>query len=130
MSAIKIIIKVNPHSLVDLITNSSTEIFVVNTDKTIQIVQEMIDEIQNKYPNEYDHQLEVYALRACELNEIFDFYEIRKAKRFLEANGYEITKKVDATPYLAIKGERGGLDPRVNNFIHDNFEVVYYDNEF
>lgn len=121
------IIRVNPHSLVDLITNSSTEIFVVNTDKTVEVVREMIDEIQGKYPNEYGHRLHVGIADPWQLNDFFGIYDLEDAKRYLEANGYEVTKKDEAISYITISAERGGLASEVHNFINDNFEVVHYD---
>lgn len=49
----KLIIKI--HSFVDIITNSSTSIFVVNTDKTLEVVDELI-----KYECEKAKELDWY----------------------------------------------------------------------
>lgn len=38
-------ILINHHSFVDVITNSSTELFVCDTDKTIEMVEEIIQSI-------------------------------------------------------------------------------------
>jgi hypothetical protein len=43
------IIKISPHSFVDLITNSSSELFVCDTDKSIQLVKEIMVSLLTKY---------------------------------------------------------------------------------
>jgi hypothetical protein len=46
-------IAISVHSFIDVITNSSTELFVCNTEKTIEAVKEALVVIMNKFrPNE------------------------------------------------------------------------------
>lgn len=40
---------VNAHSFVDVITNSSTELFVCNTDKTIKQIADILQELLTNY---------------------------------------------------------------------------------
>jgi hypothetical protein len=48
----KQILIINPHSMVDVITNSSTELFVCDTEKTIAVVKEILE--SNKAVNGYE----------------------------------------------------------------------------
>ena len=41
------IVIINPHSIVDVITNSSTELFIIPTDKTVEFVKEILQEAIN-----------------------------------------------------------------------------------
>lgn len=122
------------HSFVDVITNSSTELFVCNTDKSVDMVKSLIDEMQAKFPNEYGHMLHVDISNKYELQEAFGYMDENdeeKAISFLKHKGYEIT---DPDPsksktYISISAERGGMDERVADFIRDTFNVIHYTSE-
>lgn len=43
----KVLFVIHPHSIVDVITNSSTELFVGTTDKTIEVVEEILQDLLN-----------------------------------------------------------------------------------
>ena len=43
------IIVINNHSFVDTITNSSTELFVCDTGKSLELVKELLQELTNTY---------------------------------------------------------------------------------
>ena len=51
------ILSLKPHSFIDVITNSSTELFVCNTDKTIKVTKEILqkkwDAFRELYKEEY-----------------------------------------------------------------------------
>lgn len=54
-------ILMNVHSFVDVITNSSTELFVCNTNKSIDTVKEILNDLILKYKidesdTDYDHE--------------------------------------------------------------------------
>ena len=58
-------IVIHPHSIVDLITNSSTELFVIDTDKSIETVKEIlqkesIDYFKEIY-NEWKDRVEYFC---------------------------------------------------------------------
>lgn len=57
----KQILLIKPHSFIDVITNSSTELFVCAEDKTMEMVEQLISEYAPKatwyslrYPNEHE----------------------------------------------------------------------------
>ena len=42
------------HSFVDVITNSSTELFIIDKEKGLEMVKEIVEEGLKKYPSEYN----------------------------------------------------------------------------
>lgn len=50
------------HSFVDLITNSSTELFVCDTDKSLEMVKDIVEKIINNYYDElgYDERPDIW----------------------------------------------------------------------
>lgn len=65
------------HSFVDVITNSSTELFVCNTDKTIEAVKEILKKIIDGYNMMSDSN---YSMDVFEEPWIFNLEEYRKWK--------------------------------------------------
>ena len=53
----KIIIITSPHSIADAITNSSTEIFVVDKSKTREVYQELIDILCKMHDIDYESRI-------------------------------------------------------------------------
>lgn len=53
----KILLRVKPHSFVDVITNSSTELFTCNTNKSVEMVEELLKELLNTYNKLKDSNL-------------------------------------------------------------------------
>lgn len=56
------IYKIPIHSFIDVITNSSTEIYVSTHDKSIELMKEFINEIMKStgHPFEFDDYFEIY----------------------------------------------------------------------
>jgi len=57
-------VKINFHSFVDVITNSSTELFVLDTDKSVEMVKELLQQAIDLH-NSIDKT-------KCTFEEIFD----------------------------------------------------------
>jgi hypothetical protein len=51
-------ILIKPHSIVDVITNSSSELFVCKTDKEIQIVKELLQDMLNIHNKCYNSDIQ------------------------------------------------------------------------
>lgn len=123
---------ISVHSFVDVITNSSTELFVCDTDKSVETVRAMVDEMQGKYPNEYGHTLHTDAMSTDDwrIQEFSGIYaDEEDIVKHLEMKGYTVTKPTEkpVSKYIEISAERGGLDPRVKEFIESTFNVIHYD---
>lgn len=73
----------NIHSMVDVITNSSTELFVLDTDKTLETVKEILQEainLHNKATGSNDQFSDIfqdpyYGSGENELDGCGDYYE-------------------------------------------------------
>jgi hypothetical protein len=125
---------ISVHSFVDVITNSSTELFVCDTEKSVEMVRQMVDEMQDMYPNEYGHRLytDVISSDDWRLQQIFDCYvDEEDCVKYLKAKGYKVEKlpqeEAAKCSYISISAERGGLHPKVKYFIESNFNVIHYD---
>lgn len=123
------LIKLHPHSIVDLITNSSTEIFVIQTNKTVEVVREIIDEMQKKYPNEYGHYLYTDVANDEDIKALYgyEYMDMDVIIKMMEDLGYIITKNPNFPIFIKLSAERGGLDPTLHQFITENFNVIDYD---
>jgi hypothetical protein len=121
---------INIHSFVDVITNSSTELFVCETDKALDVVKSLVYDLESKYPNEYGHKLMVDVAEDYELQDAFGYIDEEEAIKYLKAKGYKIEEpNEDSAAYISISAERGGLDPRVKEFIEKTFNVIHYTTE-
>ena len=129
------IIIVDVHSFVDVITNSSTELFVCDTDKSVDMVEALVKEIESAHPNEYGHMLSIEKMETEDwrLQEIFSCYidNEEDVVKYLRAKGYTINGPAETpeSKYISISAERGGMDPRVFDFINKNFNVIHYDTD-
>jgi len=122
---------VNVHSFVDIVTNSSTELFVLDIDKSLDLIEEIIKEKEKEFPCEYGYTISVYKgdpYSYCYIdNPINDLEETLK---YLRLKGYKIEepeteKEIEA---IIIECERGCMDKRMIKFIEETFntEVIDY----
>ena len=68
----KILFTIKLHSVIDVITNSSTELFV-GRNQSKQAMDELIREIYPDYLNEYEELLTIDDLTIEQLNQYFDY---------------------------------------------------------
>lgn len=128
----KIIIPI--HSFVDVITNSSTEIFMLDTEKSITTIEEMIKEVEKEYPPEYDFSgcghssgyASVEEAEEWDIKEAYGYYDEEEVVKFLKAMGYTVEKNQDRQRFICIKAERGYMNEGLKEFINNTFEVVYH----
>lgn len=100
-----IIIVNKPHSIVDVITNSSTELFIVDKSKTLEIYQELLDMLMDM---EIDYESEI-----CKFNDSEDNSDIE----LLEGCNPEDLYVINASYHNAI----------LNKFINDFFYTVEWE---
>ncbi|MFA6089869.1 MAG: hypothetical protein WC755_08480 [Candidatus Woesearchaeota archaeon] len=73
----KQILIIPTHSFVDVITNSSTELFVTSTDKTVEAVKEILKEKYDLARNLHFNPDAEY--QTFEVGDVFDILSVRKA---------------------------------------------------
>jgi hypothetical protein len=81
------------HSFVDVITNSSTELFMLETDKSLELVREIVKEKEKEFPPDYGHYVTVDYCDDYFLNEAFGWFndeDIENTIKYLEGKGYTI----------------------------------------
>lgn len=123
---------INVHSFIDVITNSSTELFMLDTDKSLEMVTELVKDKEKEFPPDYGFYVSINYAEDYHINEIFGYLDENEAKDYLIAKGYTVippTENINKK-YICITADRGGMHPKLNDFIRDTFNVVYYGNEF
>ena len=58
----KMLIKIKPHSFVDVITNSSSVTYVIATDSTVKIIKELLEEILKVANISYNHIDDIFKV--------------------------------------------------------------------
>ena len=79
-------IRIYTHSIIDVITNSSSEIFTIETDKTVDFLVEVINNFCEE--NKIKYRFSSYSFDSIE-----EDYDVKEAIELLESYGYVITKK-------------------------------------
>jgi hypothetical protein len=118
------------HSVVDLITNSSTEIYVIDTEQELEMIRAIIKELEEKFPTEYGYHVYADYMEEWELKEMFDYIDEEKAVEYLTALGYKVEKPTDDSKkakYISISCERGCMHPELQKFIESTFKVIDHD---
>lgn len=98
---IKIILK--PHSISDLITNSSSELFIYGGDKTVKIIEELCNELWKLYKEAHKDE-DDYYIRDYE-----DFADIATVTLIDESNVEE--KKKEYEDWYGYR-HRDGYNPK------------------
>lgn len=102
----KRLIVLNNHSFVDVITNSSTELFVSDTDKSIEMIKEVLQTIIDGYNmmngSEYDMSIfgSIYQ---------FNYLEFKKWKKHTKAEIARCQESGDWSSRIPYPGEDSGF---------------------
>ena len=118
------------HSVVDSITNSSTEFFVVDTNLEVSVVESMVKEKEKEFPSEYGYHVYVNKMEEYQLKDMFGYPDEEECVQYLVALGYKVEKPESSTPnirYIQISCERGCINPSLKNFIMSTFTVIKND---
>jgi len=89
------------HSMVDLITNSSTELFVLDTDKSLEVVKEILQDAINLHNKANDSDIS--------FDDIFDEPEFGSGKDALD--GWSSYYKSNIENGIIIKGSSDNSIP-------------------
>jgi len=114
-------IKIPVHSIVDITTNSSSEIFTMETDKTKEFLTEAINSFCKE--NGINFKVTPYSF-----DDIEDDWEVKNAIEFLTEKGFSVTRKDPSKKgyVLLIDRDWQGLE-NLKNFLIQTFnaEVDY-----
>ena len=118
-------ITIKVHSFVDLITNSSTEMFMIDNSHGIEFVK---DAIQARFP-ELMKELSIH-LDEDEFIWEFNQYDKERAIKYLLKMGYTIIEpSADFIPMsIQIYAERGTMPDEFIKFIEEKFNGEYSSN--
>ncbi len=114
---------INIHSFIDVITNSSTELFVCDTEKTIMEVTNLIRLKEKEWPSEYDYKVNISQEDATEYDDEFNSYQIPEIIEYLEKAGYKIEAPAVPKQCITVSVERGTMDDRLSNWIQKTFNT-------
>lgn len=118
-----IILKI--HSTVDLITNSSTEMYTLDEQRDLAIVEEIIREKEREYPSDYGRRVHIAYAETHDINRIFEYqYNEEEVSKYLRMLGYTVEKKENPQRFIIISCERGYIDYRLQQFIETTFKVI------
>ena len=130
---------INPHSIIDVITNSSTEIFVMNGEKTVDAINEILKEFydSNPYVTCRIWAEEVPITHNYSAMEAFGFYSIDDIVEKidgLKSLGFKLTEEQekwlegmrdedeDLVPKcIVISHNRDYFDVQLSSFIQETF---------
>ena len=119
------------HSFVDIITNSSTELFIIDKDKGLDMVKEIVSDAIKKHPPYYDcGNPQVYIENPSYYsNYYYHEHDIERAIKQLTLRGYKIIaheeeKKPEA---IIISWERGEMSREFIEYISQVFDVELED---
>jgi GH35 family endo-1,4-beta-xylanase len=111
--------KINLHSVIDVITNSSTELFIVDKKYGLEFVTNIIKE---KFSDFQEYGIAIYLDNPTWGWEFFETEEVIKQ---LEARGYKIiTPEVEMKPQaIMISAEQGCMSKEFKDFIKETFNA-------
>jgi len=117
------------HSFIDVITNSSTELFVCNSDKTVGEIEQLIREKEAIWPTQYGEYVHVDNEDIIHLmNNKFNvnWYndaDVEETIGALEFLGYEVSKPAIKPNAITISCERGCMDRRLVEWLEKTFNT-------
>ena len=117
------------HSVVDVITNSSTEIFIIDAEQEVAIVEAIIKEKEKEFPTEYNYRVSVSQTDEWEIKDMFGYIDEDEAVKYLKAIGYKVEKSENPQPirYITISCERGCMNSGLKSFIRNTFAIIQED---
>ena len=121
----KEIFKINLHSVIDVITNSSTELFIVDKSYGLEFVTKLVKEKEAEFPAKYDYyNVDIY-LDNPEWG--WNYFDTEEAIKILEAKGYKIVAPdVEVVPQsIIISCEQGYISEELKQYIIETFNAEY-----
>ena len=121
----KEIFKISLHSAIDVITNSSTELFIVDKKFGLDFVTKLVKEKEAEFPAVHDHYKVSIFLDNPEWG--WNFFDVEEAIKILEAKGYKIVAPdVEVVPQaIMISCEQGYISDKLRQYIIETFNAEY-----
>ena len=121
-------IKIPIHSIVDVITNSSTELFIIDKEKGVEMVQSVIDEAIKKFPAEYGNYTPTASLEHADHYQDNWFNE-EEVITFLKRKGYKVEapENPQEPQVIVISWKRGDMSHDFIKFIEEAFDTEVID---
>jgi len=120
------------HSMVDVITNSSTELFIIDAHQELDLVKSIIKEKEKEFPTEYNYNVSISIAEEWDIKDMFGYIDEDQAIKYLKAIGYKIEPpkqdEVSQIRYIKISCESGCMNPSLRRFIETTFTVIEHDN--
>jgi hypothetical protein len=113
------------HSLVDVITNSSSELFIIDKSKGLDAVQEVVNQALAMFPPKYGENAPNVFIDNPEFYEDCAFYNINEAVDFLKRRGFKVEEPavIQDPEVIIISWEMGYMQKGFIDFISNTFNV-------
>jgi hypothetical protein len=113
------------HSIVDVITNSSTELFIIDKEKGVDFVQEIVNQAYAKYPSKYDSCPQARLENPEYYDGSYGCFSIEDAVQKLEQRGYKVIapEVVQEPEAIVISWEMGYMQKEFIDIISKTFNV-------
>ena len=116
--------KIKLHSIVDVITNSSTELYIIDKSYGLEFVEKLVKEKEKEFPAKYDHhKVSVYIDNP----EWSMYLDTEDAIKHLISRGHTVTApEVETEPQaILIACEQGYISDELRKFIISTFNAEY-----
>lgn len=124
----KVVIQI--HSMLDVITNSSSELFIVESEKGLEEVQKIVEHALIDFPADYTwavgHKPSVYlGDPSWYMDTNFNLYDDGELVKWLEMKGYKVEapEKVKQPEAIIIEWERGFVSQGFIDYIAELFNT-------
>lgn len=119
----KFIIKIQ--SLIDVITNSSSELFIIDKNKGLDFVEEIVNQAIKKYPSKFGDRPNVTIENPEYYDGSYGCFNVEDAIDKLNKRGYKIIAPESPVEpeAIIISWERGYMSEEFINYISEIFNV-------
>lgn len=111
-----VLLVVKPHSFIDVITNSSTELFVTDKDRSVEFVKELLQELLNTY-NKYNDT-------NYSFDSVFGEIDIYDGSKF--GTWYDEHAGLKKGQLYIISAEDNSIPYGIMQFIEDGMNMTRY----
>lgn len=126
----KEIFKIYLHSIIDVITNSSSELFVVDKSYGLEFVEKVIKEKEKEFPAKLPYHKVSIFLDSSERRDCY--FDTDDAIKYLKNRGYKIIApevEIEPPQVIMISCEQGYISDELRKFIIETFNAKYLKDE-